>query len=113
MSRQSLGEAGRTAMGSTRITGYEAKHLRRKYGSVSAGLRAALDKMLPDSVNHPGRAVRAKNVVSETATLFSDKTSCGPLVGDHPGWNVIGRGIRTNTVIKACRICGHQVTEKE
>lgn len=113
MSRQSLGEAGRTLMGSTRITGYEKKHLKRKYGTVAAGLRAALDQMLPDSVNHPGRAVRPKNVLAQSETLFSDKTSCGPLVTDHPGWNVVGRGIRTNTVIKRCRVCGHQVTEKE
>lgn len=113
MSRHSLGEAGRTIVKTIRVTGHEKKYLERKYGSVSAGLRAALDKMLPDSVNHPGRAVRAKNVVSNQSTLFSDKTSCGPRVQDHPGWNIVGTGTKTKTVIKACRICGHQVTERE
>lgn len=110
---KSLGMAGRTTMGSTRITGYEEAYLRRRYGTVAAGLRAAIDKMLPDSVNHPGRAVREKNVISQQDALFSDKPSCGPRMQDHPGWNVVGHGTKTKTVIKSCRICGHQVTEKE
>lgn len=110
MSRKSLGEAGRTLTRTVKVTGHEEKYLKRKYGSVSAGLRAGLDCLLPASVNQPGRAVRPTNVVNTQLTLVP---SCGPNLSDHPGWNVIARGAKTKTVIKGCRVCGERVTEKE
>lgn len=113
MSRKSLGKAGRTITKTVKVTAYEAEHLERKYGSVSAGLRAGLDCLLPASVNSPGRVPRAENVINTQNSLFSDKNSCGPRVADHPGWNILGRGPKTKTVVKACRICGVRVTEKE
>lgn len=110
MSRKSLGDAGRTLTRTVKVTAYEERHLKRKYGSVSAGLRAGLDCLLPTSVNHPGRAVRPTNVVNTQLTLIP---SCGPNIEDHPGWKVLARGAKTKTVIKACRVCGEKVTEKE
>lgn len=113
MSRKSLGEAGRTITKTVKVTGHEEKYLIRKYGSVSAGLRVALDDLLPTSVNHPGSAPRPANVVSTQDTLLTDVPSCGPNLTDHPGWNILARGVKTKTVIKACRVCGERVTERE
>lgn len=113
MSRKSLGDAGRTKTRTVKVTGHEETYLKRNYGSVSAGLRAGLDCLLPASVNSPGRAARPEKVVNTQDTLFSDHRSCGPKVTDHPGWNIVARGVKTKTVIKACRVCGARVTEKE
>ena len=112
MSRNSLGKAGRTITRTVKITGYELDYLTRRYGTASAGLRAGLDCLLPDSVNHPGSAVREKAVVNVSDTLFSPPGGCGPRISDHPGWRIVARGVKTRTVIKACRECGLQVTER-
>jgi len=111
--RPSLGKAARTKTRTVKVTEYEAEFLVRKYGSVSAGLRAGLDCLLPASVNNPGRAPQPKNVINTQSTLLDDGTSCGPNIADHPGWKILARGTKTKTVIKACRICGERVTEKE
>jgi hypothetical protein len=113
MSRKSLGKAGRTITKTVKVTAYEAEHLERKYGSVSAGLRAGLECLLPASVNHPGRAPKPDKVMATQNTLAGTSRSCGPNVEDHPGWNILGRGTKTKTVVKACRVCGERVTEKE
>jgi hypothetical protein len=111
MSRKGLGKAGRTITRTVKVTGYEQDYLIRRYGSVSAGLRAGLDCLLPASVNNPGRAVRKKAVVNSQNTLFATPDGCGPLISDHPGWKIVARGTKTRTVIKECRNCGIQVTE--
>lgn len=113
MSRKSLGKAGRTVTKTVKLTQFEVEHLELKYGSASTGLRVAIDKLLPDSVINPGPVPRAGAVISTQNSLFSDKASCGPAVSDHPGWTIIGRGPKTKTVIKACRVCGERVTERE
>lgn len=112
MSRKSLGKAGRTITRTVKITGYEQEYLVRRYGSVSAGLRLGLDCLLPDSVNHPGRSVRPKDVVNSQDTIFGAPGGCGPAISDHPGWKIVARGTKTRTVVKACRKCGIQVTER-
>jgi hypothetical protein len=113
MSRNSLGKAGRTITRTVKVTGYELEYLERRYGSASAGLRAGLECLLPESVNHPGRAIRPKDVVNSQETLFQAPGGCGPRMGDHPGWKIVARGTKTRTVVKACRVCGVQVTERE
>lgn len=113
MSRKSLGKAGRTVTKTVKLTQYEVEHLERKYGSASTGLRVALDKLLPASVTTPGRVPRAGAVISAQDSLFTPTTSCGPAITDHPGWTIVARGPKTKTVIKACRVCGERVTERE
>lgn len=105
--RPPLGDVARTVTGTVKVSEREKKYLRRKYGTVSAGLRAALDNLLPDSVNHPTRTVRPTKVINTQNVLFSDK-KC-----EHPGWTVIGRGTVTKTIIKKCRSCGERRTETE
>lgn len=105
--RPPLGDTARNKTRTVRISVREEKYLIRKYGTVSAGLRVALDKMLPDSVNTPSRAVRPKKVVATQNTLFSDG-KCA-----HPGWTEVGRGSLTHTIIKKCRACGERRTETE
>lgn len=113
MSRKPLGKAGRTVTKTVKLTQFEVEYLEQRYGSASTGLRVAMDRLLPDSVHELGRAPRSERVISTQNSLFSDKTSCGPAVTDHPGWTVIARGPKTKTVIKACRVCGDRVTERE
>lgn len=113
MSRRPLGKAGRTQTKTVKLTTYEVEYLEQKYGSASSGLRAALNQMLPETVNDPGRVPRPGSVIAQQDHLFSDRSTCGPLVTDHPGWVTLARGRKTRTVIKACRVCGQRVTEKE
>lgn len=105
--RPPLGDAGRTITATVKLSKLEQAYLKRRYGTMSAGLRVALDEMLPDSINTPGRAVRPRNVVNTQDLLFSDKTC------KHPGWKVVGRGSKTKTIVKECRACGARVTETE
>jgi hypothetical protein len=105
--RPPLGDVARTVQGNVKVSEREQKYLIRKYGTVSAGLRAALDKMLPDSVHRPARAARPAKVVNTQELLFSDG-KC-----KHPGWKVVGHGSLTHTIIKECRACGERRTETE
>lgn len=105
--RPPLGDVARTVQGNVKVSEREQKYLVRKYGTVSAGLRAALDKMLPDSVQTPSRAVRPQKVVATQNTLFSDGKCT------HPAWTEVGRGSLTHTIIKKCRSCGERRTETE
>lgn len=105
--RPPLGDVARNKTRTVRISGREEKYLIRKYGTVSAGLRVALDKMLPDSVQTPSRAVRPQKVVATQNTLFSDGKCT------HPAWTEVGRGSLTHTIIKKCRSCGERRTETE
>lgn len=50
MPRPSLGRQGRSLSAGLRITGVEHQWLAETYGTVSAGLRAALDLLIQESV---------------------------------------------------------------
>lgn len=110
MGRKPLGKAGRTITKTVKVTSHEQDYLTRKYGSVSAALRAGLEKILPESINHPTRAIRPGGVVDTQDTLLGG--ICGPRPTDHPGWKEIARGPKTGTIIKECRVCGTRLTEK-
>lgn len=111
MGRPPLGKAGRTKVGSLKLTQLEEEALVAVYGTVNAGLRVAVDQLLVSKVHRTrAKASSVPQPATEKPAASLEQVSV-PRCRIHPEWKVVHRWVDRGQEFtrKRCTTCGFEV----
>lgn len=113
MGRPALGQAARNQTGSTKVSANEQRVLIARYGTVHAGLRAALDQLL----GQPAPVKKRKKSAPEMAVAASEVDAPAGVVPCriHRNYKVIRRWAESGVdwTTRRCQDCGFEISRPD